>query len=229
MKRFVLIFLSSVVFSLDYYIPPEVYNDSFYNKIMEVASYPEVHSILEIGSSSGEGSTRAFIEGIKNNPSKPILFCMEVSKVRFERLKHYYKEFSQVKAYNLSSVPLKDFPTKEKISNFYRHFHSILRQYSEKEVLSWLERDIDYVKLSNVNQNGIEFIDFFDVVLIDGSEFTGEAEFQKIYGATYILLDDICAYKNFFNYKSLLKDKNYRLIGRDLKLRNGWAAFKKVL
>ena len=101
--------------------------------------------------------------------------------------------------------------------------------------MNWLDQDIDYIKLSNVNQNGIEFIkeqnniDFFDVVLIDGSEFTGEAEFQKIYGATYILLDDICAYKNFFNYKSLLKDKNYRLIGRDLKLRNGWAAFKKVL
>lgn len=88
---------------------------------------------------------------------------------------------------------------------------------------------------ANVNQNGIEFIkeqnniEFFDVVLIDGSEFTGEAELQKIYGGTYILLDDICAYKNFFNYKALLKDRKYKLIGRDLRLRNGWAAFKKVV
>ncbi len=60
-------------------------------------------------------------------------------------------------------------------------------------MLNWLDQDIDYIKLSHVNQNGIEFIkeqnniDFFDVVLIDGSEFTGEAELQKIYGSIHII------------------------------------------
>jgi hypothetical protein len=120
MKRFFLIFLSSVACALDYYIPPEVSNDSFYKMIVEVASYPEVKSILEIGSSSGEGSTAAFVEGIKKNPSKPSLFCMEVSKVRFEKLKNYYSDLPQVKAYNVSSVSAKDFPSEKSILNFLR-------------------------------------------------------------------------------------------------------------
>jgi len=234
MKRFFLIFLSSVACALDCYIPPEVSNDSFYKMIVEVASYPEVKSILEIGSSSGEGSTAAFVEGIKKNPSKPSLFCMEVSKVRFEKLKNYYSDLPQVKAYNLSSVSAKDFPSEKSILNFLRRHQSNLRNYSNQQVLSWLAQDIDYINSSGVEQEGIELIkkendiDFFDVVLIDGSEFTGEVEFKKIYGAKYILLDDVCAYKNYFSFKALSKDKNYKLIGKDLKLRNGWAAFKKI-
>jgi hypothetical protein len=37
------------------------------------------------------------------------------------------------------------------------------------------------------------------MVLIDGSEFTGIKEFEYIYGAKYILLDDIKGYKNYEN------------------------------
>jgi hypothetical protein len=51
---------------------------------------------------------------------------------------------------------------------------------------------------------------------------------DKVYGAKYILLDDILYYKNFQNYRKLLEDKNYRLIDRDLRKRNRWAAFEKV-
>ena len=71
-------------------------------------------------------------------------------------------------------------------------------------------------------------IDYFDIVLLDGCEFTGEAELKKIYGARYIFLDDIMAFKNWHNYRSLLNDKNYVLVDEDKGLRHGWALFKKV-
>lgn len=234
MKKFVFLFFSSLVCALDYYIPPEVSCDSFYAKIIEVAMQEDVKTILEIGSSSGEGSTAAFVEGISKNPNRPLFFCMEVSKVRFKNLSEFYQNNKQVICYNVSSVSLSEFPSKDNIKSFLRQRKSNLRWYSEADVLSWLKQDIEYVSSSGVEQNGIELIkkenniEFFDAVLIDGSEFTGEAEFRKIYGAKYILLDDVCAYKNYFNYRALLKDKNYKLFGQDLKLRNGWAAFKKV-
>jgi hypothetical protein len=135
--------------------------------------------------------------------------------------------------YNVSSVPLKDFPKKKAVANFYKNYDSRLRNYPLHDVLQWLEQDIRYLTTSGVNQNGIETIkklngiSYFDIVLIDGSEFTGEAELKYVYGAKYILLDDILAFKNYFNYKKLLQDCNYTLIASDLNLRNGWAAFEK--
>src|SRR5947209_7929337 len=68
---------------LDRVIAPEIKNDNFYDVIYKIAKNEPVHTILEIGSSSGQGSTEAFVKGIKDNPSKPRLFCMEVSLVRF--------------------------------------------------------------------------------------------------------------------------------------------------
>jgi hypothetical protein len=234
MKKFVFLFFSSFLCALDYYIPPEVLHDSFYAKILEIAAKEDVKTILEIGSSSGEGSTAAFVEGMSKNPNKPLLFCMEVSKLRFDNLSNCYKNNPQVVAYNVSSVPLIDFPSKENIISFMRHYKSNLRGYGENTVLGWLDRDFQYISYSGVEQHGIELIkrenniQFFDAVLIDGCEFTGKAEFNKIYGAKYILLDDVCSFKNYFNYRALIKDANYEFFGGDLKLRNGWAAFKKV-
>ena len=46
------------------YIPPEISLDEFYVLIKEYASRDDLKSYLEIGSSSGEGSTRAIVEGI---------------------------------------------------------------------------------------------------------------------------------------------------------------------
>jgi hypothetical protein len=70
-------------------------------------------------------------------------------------------------------------------------------------------------------------IENFDLVLIDGSEFTGFAEFNKIYGAKYILLDDINGFKNYKTHQYLKNDKNYNLIIENYYVRNGFSAFSK--
>lgn len=108
-----------------------------------------------------------------------------------------------------------------------------LNQYGLDRVIGWLKQDIDYVKSSGVAQNGIALIkeqhgiEFFDIVLIDGSEFTGMAEFKLIYGARFILLDDTNAFKNYHNYQQLINDPHYELIEQDIQLRNGYAIFKR--
>ena len=66
------------------------------------------------------------------------------------------------------------------------------------------------------------------MVLIDGSEFTGKAEMNQVYGARWILLDDICVFKNFENYNRLKNDANYTLYRENLHVRNGYAIFKRL-
>jgi len=70
---------------LDNIIPPEIKNDEFYEAIIKLTSTEKIKTILEIGSSDGSGSTKAFAEGLKRNSNNPILFCLEVSRPRFEK------------------------------------------------------------------------------------------------------------------------------------------------
>lgn len=219
--------------SLNKLIPGEIKNDHFYRAIQKIASRDDINNILEIGSSSGEGSTEAFVSAIRQSPNKPMLFCMEVSQTRFQSLQERYANYEFVKCYHVSSVPIQDFPSESEIVNFYQNQHSNLNFYPLPTVLSWYYQDLEYIRNSQVEENGIQIIkndnniDFFDVVLIDGSEFTGIAELKEIYGAKFILLDDIRTFKNYHNHQQLLQDKNYKLIAENPNLRNGYSIFEK--
>ncbi|MEH2001509.1 MAG: FkbM family methyltransferase [Nostoc sp.] len=215
-------------------IPPEIKNDEFYAAIQKIAKEEDIKTVLEIGSSSGEGSTEAFVTGLRENPNKPTLFCMEISKTRFTELKNNYKNEYFVKCYNMSSVSVKEFPDEKEIIDFYNSHHTNLNLYPLEHVLGWLRQDIEYINNSGVSDNGIQKIkqenniDCFDLVLVDGSEFTGQAELDEVYGAKFICLDDITTFKNYRNHQKLLADQNYVLIAESTTVRNGYSIFKKI-
>lgn len=214
-------------------ISPEIKDDSFYSVIRAISRGEDIQTVLEIGSSSGGGSTEAFVEGLRDNPGNPVLFCMEVSQPRFQALSQRYASDSFVRCYNVSSVALESFPTPAQVMEFYQQGVSELNRFPVADVLRWLQQDIDYVRDSGVSADGIARIkrDYqvpcFDVVLIDGSEFTGEAELEQVYGAKFILLDDINTYKNYANHRRLAADDGYTLIYHDPHLRNGSSAFRR--
>ena len=219
---------------LDLIIPGEIKNDSFYEALRSLAALPDVKTILEIGSSAGGGSTEAFVAGLKQRSVRADLYCMEISTARFAQLRDAYKPFDCVHCYNVSSVPLSEFPSREAVGAFWDTVQSGLRAYPRQTVLGWLDADLDYVRSHGSDSNGILRIksecriEQFDVVLIDGSEFTGESELSHVYGAKYIALDDIGTYKNWKNYFRLKEDPNYELIAEERSVRNGYCVFKRV-
>lgn len=217
--------------SLDTVIAPEILNDEFHQLIFQIAATQPFSDILEIGSSSGEGSTDAWVRGISCNPAKPTLHCIELSKPRFEVLSGHYANNPQVKCYWASSVGINRFPSEEQVASFYRSVPSKLNTWPLETVLGWLRADIQYLRQHNAPDDGIKRAlkacgkNHFDAVLIDGSEFTGVAEFALIYGATCILLDDILTYKNWEVFHYLAQDSSYKLITMRADLRNGFAVF----
>ncbi|MBV5322402.1 MAG: hypothetical protein JZU60_01045 [Ilumatobacteraceae bacterium] len=220
---------------LNQIIPPEIKNDMFYSALKMMASNPHVKTILEIGSSSGQGSTEAFVEAIRVRQDKQSvrLFCMEVSKERFANLAKAYANDTFVKCYNMSSVALNEFPRREEVVNFYNTTHTILNAYQLDQILGWLQADINYVVSSGLHFNGIHRIkqenqiDIFDLVLIDGSEFTGEREYYAVAGSRIIALDDINAHKCFNVYHMLKNHASYRLVIENFELRHGFAVFER--
>ena len=208
----------------------EIKNDRLYWLIKQQASRPDVKTMLEIGSSTGDGSTAAFAEGMATNPSHPQLFCIEAVKDRFEILKKRYQSNPAIHCYNTSSVKTEDYPSEEFVRDFIRVANSNMGD--PDTVLGWRRGEIDYVQANHLEQDGIATIkkehgiDHFDLVLLDGSEFTGQAELDAVYGSRIILMDDIRALKNYYNCMRVLYDARYRLIDSDLKLRGGFAAFE---
>ncbi len=226
--------ISFIHSELNHVIPPEINNDEFSFLIQKLAREENIRTVLEIGSSAGGGSTEAFVTGLDRNKNHPILYCMEVSKPRFTALQERYSDKDFVICYNVSSISLSKFPSETEVSKFYTATVTALNHYPLERVLGWLRQDMDYVQSSGVPVDGIERIkrenniELFDMVLIDGSEFTGKAEFNEIYGAKFILLDDINGFKNYQNRQLLLTDPQYNLLYENWKVRNGYSVFKKI-
>lgn len=212
--------------------PGEIKGDTFYRCIERLAGTRGLKSILEIGSSAGGGSTEAFVNGIRNNPDRPTLFCLEVAPDRFAQLQSRYPD-PFVKCYNASSVPLTGFATEDEVRNFIAVLPPSMNRTDVEVVLGWRRNEIAFLQRQAVPDDGIvrikreNGIDTFDLVLIDGSEFTGRAEFDEVVGARYLLLDDIHVLKNHHNCQRLVADPRYRLIESDVRLRNGFAAFER--
>jgi len=217
---------------LERIIPPEIKNDAFYRLIRTLAAKEDLRCVLEIGSSAGGGSTEAFVAGLSQNSSSPKLFCIEVSQPRFEVLRQTYAGKPFVCCYNMSTVAPEEFPSEEAVTRFYNTEDSRIRAYPLPEVLRWLRQDIEYVRSAGVATDAIGHIkaehgiDAFDMVLIDGSEFTGDVELEKVIGARIILLDDTSTYKCFHARRRLLADDRYEVIADNQKLRNGFSAFR---
>jgi len=216
-------------------IPGEIVNDEFYGILNSLARRADLKNFLEIGSSSGAGSTQAFVTGLRERPDTGDirLFCMELSTERYTALRQAYLDYPFVKVHNLSSVGLDEFPSEEEVSFFYAHTRTTLNTYPLQQVLSWLRQDIEYMRQSGRTSNGIEEIKAaygirgFDMVLIDGSEFTGQAELCHTIGARVIALDDVNSHKCFNVYRMLSNHVSYGLTHQNLQVRNGFAVFER--
>jgi glycosyltransferase involved in cell wall biosynthesis len=214
-------------------IAPEIKADAFYEIIRRLAATEVLETVLEIGSSSGGGSTEAFVAGLSGNRSTPKLFCIELSKPRFSALQEAYRSYPFVHCYNRSTVRVDQFPTPEAVATFYHTVPSGLRKFPLPLVLDWLRQDVQYVRESGVPAGAIETIkaehgiDTFDMVLIDGSEFTGAVEYELVRGAKFILLDDTNTFKCHAVRQNLLNDPMYDLLADDQDLRNGYSVFRR--
>lgn len=216
-------------------IPAEIVNDDFYKVLNALASREDLKSFLEIGSSSGAGSTHAFVSALRNraDAESTRLYCMELSTERFTALRNAYLDCGFVKVYNQSSAALDEFPSEQEVAFFYANTRTTLNTYPLEQVISWLRQDIDYMRKAGLTQNGIELIKKengildFDMVLIDGSEFTGEAELYHCMGARVIALDDVNSHKCFNAYRMLTNHVSYALTHQNMELRNGFAVFER--
>lgn len=197
-----------------------------------IETFKPIH-ILEIGSSNGTGSTKVIAEAIKGTGAQ--LYCIEMNDERFEALVLNTSQYPFVHTYNCASIGThgmfeRSYIEKYKsehprdtlwkirdMDNIYEWYDNTLAQIPMKEI----PEGIRHIK----NQHGIEY---FDLVLIDGSPFTALSELKEVYGSGVIVLDDTMDLKCYDCLMYMLSDKSYSCIFRDDTYRNGCAIFKKM-
>lgn len=189
---------------------------------------------LEIGSHDGMGSTQCFIEGILplSFDKDTVLHCLEISPDRFSQLMENTKQYPWIKCFNMSSISLDQFIPKsfdEIWDSPHNHLLEGELSFPKEMVRGWYEEDLE--KLKNVKE-GFLTSDFallgYDMVIIDGSEFTGYSEYQLLKDKVKCFALDDCftAYKCSQIYYELSRDGEWELLEEDPKLRNGYAIFR---
>jgi hypothetical protein len=213
-----------------------------YKTLVDLASRPEVRNVIEIGSTDGRGSTMAIREGLEKNPNFPDvkLFCIEPVKQMYDVLARTRAPY--MKCYRVCSSPRDEHYTDAEIERFFKEdwpknpFHSP----AQRQEPGWHIRERDrynaYFIQQGLKQDGVEFIkdrnriESFDMALVDGGTYSGLADTIRVYGARYIVLDDIHTLKCVWAFEKLEKDLRYELIMHHpcTKSHFGYAAFRRI-
>jgi hypothetical protein len=210
-------------------VEPEIQNDELFDIIKNtILSSNSINYGLEIGASTGEGSTKAFFEGLKDKKDKKLV-CIEGYNPSYELLKEKYKENDWIHCLNMFSTD-KGMTLQEMID-----FMCEVKVYPYHSVnfMIGIWHDHEQYRTENkIENNGLEFaLNKFgipDIALIDGSAFTGYAEFQILKEVKHIILDDIDDIKCYQAWKELENNKNYELRWINTTLRNGGCYYEKV-
>jgi hypothetical protein len=195
----------------------QICNDNFSSEISKYASNLNYKSYLEIGTWNGLGSTMAFSNGFKNRKDDYIFYSLECNKDKcLDAIKLH---MNNNKIHILNEVIWNEQP-----ADFYKIFPQCLTNNMYKH---WNEVDIINMKKCNLFLNRPNLPEIFDVILLDGGEFTTYHEFQILKNRCKILmLDDINSDKCKLIVKEIKSDKSWKIIKSE-NIRGGYLIAEK--
>ncbi len=150
--------------------------------LYKTASNPDIKNILEIGTWNGLGSTKCIVDGLKIRKTNDCAFySLECNSEKVEMAKKHYKDIKNV--FILNEVLLNNMP-----SDIYHVFPEL----KDNEMLKhWNDVDFDNMKDKPLFFNRNDLPAAFDLILLDGGEFTTWYEYLEIKDKCRILaLDD---------------------------------------
>jgi hypothetical protein len=196
----------------------QIDNDGFSNEITKYAADLKYKTFLEIGTWNGLGSTRAFSRGFQNRQDDYVFYSLECNK---DKCADAAKLYDDPKIHVLNEVIWNEEP-----SDFYEVFPQCLTNQMYKR---WNEVDLINMKNCPLFLNRPDLPAVFDVVLLDGGEFTTYYEFQLLKNKCKILmLDDINVAKCKLIVEELRADASWKIVQCE-NVRNGYLIAEKIL
>jgi hypothetical protein len=152
------------------------------NFLYNSALNDEYTNFLEIGTWNGLGSTKCFIEGFKKRTSEYKFYSLECNKDKASYAANLYKNIKNV--FILNEVLLNNMPN---------DINTIFPELLINEQLSyWNKIDFENMKDKPLFLNRLDIPIFFDIILLDGGEFTTWYEYLLLKDKSKVLILDDC-------------------------------------
>ena len=176
-------------------IPQHSDNSSFYRLIYSISKEKVINNIVDIGSHSGLGSTRMAIDGLNSAGKNEVdVYGIELNYELYSMsLNNLFNKYNSDHLHMLNGSIVTYTEMEPYVNNF--EWDNNCNIDNTNTALQWLKRDIELIKNGKNILNDIPLK--IDLLIIDGGEFCGFIEFQKLYKRSkYIILDDINSFKN---------------------------------
>lgn len=195
--------------------------DFIYNLCLQ----DDINIVLEIGTWKGDGSTSCVMDAFLLKEQDCKLYSLESNaEMFFISLNGWEKRLEAVPSFLKDRleilygriIDIEDIPSIDELRK-----HELYKEEWEK----WYNDDMYYFLK---NENIFKFLPYnFDLVILDGGEFSTEAEFEKLKDRfKYIFLDDTKTLKCKNIREKLLLNKKYKVLIDEQNLRNGFSCFK---
>ena len=197
----------------------QICNDSFFTEIEKYAANPLYKTFLEVGTWNGLGSTKAFSNGFSKRNDDYIFYSLECNADKCNDAIKLYRNNTQMHilnevVWNKEPDDFFDIFPQCKFDPTYKHWH-----------------DVDMVNMETCRLflDRTELPSMFDVILLDGGEFTTYHEFQILKNKCKVLmLDDTECDKCKFIVQELLAVPSWKIIKQE-KIRNGYVIAERNL
>jgi hypothetical protein len=195
--------------------------DSIIGKhLYHYAKSTKYNSYLEIGTWNGLGSTKCFVEGFNNRQDSLYTFySLECNTDKYIVAKDLYKNMKNT--HILNEVLLNNMP-----ADIYNIFPELLEN---KDYNYWNNIDFQNMENKNLFLNRPNLPKVFDIILLDGGEFTTWYEYNLIKDKCKILiLDDTNTSKCKKIKEEIIKNKDIWKIIINSNERNGILICEKI-
>lgn len=198
----------------------QICNDNFSLKIRELAGMIENKTFLEIGTWNGLGSTKQFVDVLKTRNDDYIFYSLECNSDKCNDARNLYVAEKNI-------IILNEVLFNIQPDNFYDTFPQCANNPMFKE---WHKIDMENMKKCNLFLERYDLPAVFDVILLDGGEFTTYFEFQLIKDrCKYLLLDDINVAKCTKIVEEIKsKPEQWEILEENKTERNGFIVCKNL-
>lgn len=184
----------------------------------------DIKTIVEIGTWNGMGSTKCIYDAILDKNDEYLVYTLECNEDFYNKCIENYKNLPKLENFNFILGTIVD--PEENIDPMYNFDDKFFNLYSRKTQSSWRNEDVESCK--NV-KNVIDIIpEKIDLLVLDGGEFSGLSEFNKLKDiSTYFVLDDTNVIKNYEVANLMRNNSNYQILF-DSNERNGYLVSKRI-
>ena len=203
----------------------QICNDEFSNDIRHYASDTKNKTFLEIGTWNGLGSTKAFSDGFSRRERPTDDGSVDYIFYSLECNADKCADAAKLYAGNDKMHILNEVIWNQEPADFYDVFPQCK---SNPTFQHWHEVDMLNMQKCAVFLDRPEIPEVFDVLLLDGGEFTTYYEFQLLKNRCKILmLDDTNVDKCAKIVREIESDPSWRIVKR-VNVRNGYLIAERI-